>query len=585
MAPSAVAGSWPLNQAITWAGAMALASAYRANGQDGEARKLIVHFWRDKAFEAEPQRQMLARFSDYLTVADHVRRTDMLLYGQQGPAARDMIALLPADQQAVAQARMAYRANLGNAESVAERVPSALANDPGLAFERVRYLHKRKQTDLAVSLIPSLTSSPPNADAGAAIWPERRALIGAALSAHDYQAAYRAAADNGLEPGVDYAEAEFYAGWLALTKLNDPKKADVHFAHIQDVGSSPITQSRALYWRGRAAEAMGDPIGAKTLYAQGAQYVTTFYGQLAAERAGMGEFALGHDPAPTAADRARFEGREMVQAARLLAQTGESDLFRTFVLTIDDTLPNAEEYALLSDMARSYDDQDLSMRVIRVAAQHGYVLPDRGYPLLDTASQDARKPEMALVYGIIRQESSFAPRVRSGVGARGMMQLMPATASRVARRLGMPYSPGKLDDPDYNVALGSAYLGDMINSFSGSYVMATASYNAGPNHMPEWSAICGDPRTASGDPVDFIECIPLSETRNYVMRVMEGMQVYRARLNGGHAPLTLSQDLKRGLYMAGSTPTVAWTAPTAAPGDQAAAAAALPRGVMAPIAD
>ena len=565
-------------------GAMALAAAYQGAGQTDKAKALIVHFWRDKVFEADAQRQMLARFGIYLTADDHIHRTDMLLYGQQGPAARDMMALLPDDQQALAQARMAYRAGLANADSVAQRVPANLANDPGLAFERVRYLHKRKQTDQALYLIPSLPKTVPNADAGAAIWPERRALIAAALTARDYRSAYRAADENGLQPGVDYAEAEFYAGWLALTKLKDPKAADVHFAHIQQVGSSPITQSRALYWRGRAAEAMGDPIGAKDLYSQGAEYVTTFYGQLAAERAGMGEFAIGHDPSPSSADRDRFDGREMVQAARYLADAGEMDLFRTFVLTIDDTLPNAEEYALLVDLARTYGDQDLSMRVVRVAAQHSYVLPDRGYPTIAGASSGAGGPEMALVYGIVRQESGFDPRVRSGVGARGMMQLMPATAAHVARGLGVAYAPSRLDDPDYNVQLGSAYLGNLVNNFAGSYVMGTASYNAGPNHMPDWTAICGDPRTATGDPVDFIECIPLSETRNYVMRVLEGMQVYRARLNGGHAALTLSQDLKRGVYVPGANPTVAWT-PSAAPAGQTTTAAGLPGGTMAPIPD
>ncbi|MDB5426588.1 MAG: transglycosylase [Phenylobacterium sp.] len=150
--------------------------------------------------------------------------------------------------------------------------------------------------------------------------------------------------------------------------------------------------------------------------------------------------------------------------------------------------------------------------------------------------------------GITRQESGFDPNVRSGAGARGMMQLMPSTAAILARRIGISYSPGKLDEPDYNMRLGSTYLGQLVTQFSGSYVMAAAGYNAGPGRPTQWTSFCGDPRGGSTDPVDFIECIPFSETRNYVMRVMENMQVYRAKLNGGSAPITLSADLKRGAY-------------------------------------
>ncbi len=157
---------------------------------------------------------------------------------------------------------------------------------------------------------------------------------------------------------------------------------------------------------------------------------------------------------------------------------------------------------------------------------------------------------------------------------------MLSTARILARRMGEPYSAERLYNPDYNMRLGSAYLGGMINSFGGSYVMAAASYNAGPNHMPDWTSICGDPRASSGDPLDFIECIPFSETRNYVMRVMESMEVYRARLNGGHAALTLSQDLKRGGYVPNAAPL---SAMGPAPTDTAAAAQA--PGTMAPIPD
>jgi soluble lytic murein transglycosylase len=301
---------------------------------------------------------------------------------------------------------------------------------------------------------------------------------------------------------------------------------------------------------GRAAEARGDAAAAKGFYLQGARFYTAFYGQLAAEKAGVLALSLGHDPVVTPTDRARFESRDLVRAARMLAESGQRDLFRCFVLLGADTVTSGQEAAMLVDMARAYGDQDLAMRSVRAAAQHGFILPERGYPIRGESTV-AEMADPAIVFGITRQESGFDPHVRSGVGARGMMQLMPSTAKILARRMGERYSPAMLDEPDYNMRLGSRYIGGMINDFGGSYVMAAAAYNAGPGRPADWAGYCGDPRASGVDPVDFIECIPFSETRNYVMRVLEGAQVYRARLNGGVAPITLAEDLRRGGYVYG----------------------------------
>ncbi|HYD44168.1 MAG TPA: lytic transglycosylase domain-containing protein [Phenylobacterium sp.] len=527
-------------------GAMALASALQATGKGQEATALIRRWWRDKLFESDVQRRMLARFGGDLTQDDHVRRLDILLYGSQGPATRDMLGLVPADQRQLAEARMAFRSNSADANTLATNLPANLANHPGLAFERAAYLRRRNMSELALGMVRNFPTEVPHDEAAERIWGERYQLILAALRNRDYRGAYNAAANSGLTKGVQGADAEFYAGWLALVRLRDPAQADRHFANLERIGRSPITEGRALYWRGRAAEAAGDKVGAAAFYGRAAQHGTVFYGQLALEKIGQ-PLKLGRDPEITTADRARFDGREAVRAARILNSIGEDDAFNAFVLALDDVLPTLEEQALLVDLARSYGSQDLSMKVVRAAAQRGFILPERGYPMR-TPPQVFGAPEPALTLGITRQESGFDPRVRSGAGARGMMQLMPATASIVARKIGVGYSADQLYEPDYNMRLGQTYLRDVIDQFSGSYVMGIASYNAGPGRPAQWSAFCGDPRTASVDGIDFIECIPFSETRNYVMRVMEGMQVYRARLNNGTAPVTLTRDLNRGGY-------------------------------------
>lgn len=529
-------------------GAMTLASAYQALGRQQQAVDLIRRTFRDKVFEADAQRAMITRFGSMLTPDDYVRRADILLYGQQGPAARDIVAMLSDTQAAAARVRMAYRQNAANANDLYNGLTPDLQASPGVVFERAAYLRRKGMDTLALPMVVNFPA-PPTEEASTTIWKERKQLVVAALKAGDSAGAYAAAANVQALAPADIAESEFYAGWIALTRLRNPDAAAAHFAQIAAVGASPITKGRALYWQGRAAEAQGDLIAAQAFYSEGARYITTFYGQLAAEKAGLKELRLDPDPVITAGDRARFYGREQVRAARILADIGARDLFRSLVLYIDDTLPNAQESALLVDLARGYGDQDLAMRAVRTAAQRGFILAERGYPLLDhhfTPGPGAA--ETAFVYSISRQESNFDPEARSGVGARGMMQLMPATASLVARKLGEAHSLERLSDASYNMRLGSVYLGQMVNSFSGSYIMAAAAYNAGPGRPAQWAGLCGDPRGASTDPLDFIECIPFSETRNYVMRTLETTMVYRARLNGGVTPLTLSSDLKRGGY-------------------------------------
>ncbi len=531
---------------LTGQGAMALASALKATGKPLEAATVIRTAWRGIPFDIDVQRAMLARFGDVLTADDHVTRADMLLYGPQGEAARAMLDLLPSDQRAVDMARIALRQGASNAQAQVDALPPSQQVLPGLAYERVLAARDRGDTYTARAMAAYLPDRIPFDGAGERLWRHGSQAV-AALKAGDSNGAYAIAAHTGLTAGGDAADAEFMAGWLAFARLKDARLADTHFAKLQTIGQSPLTQSRALYWRGRSAEAQSDPLQAQIFYGQASRYYTTFYGQLSAMKSGAKTITLERDPDITTADRARFEGRDAVRATRTLAEIGAKDTFKSFVASLSDTLPTGQEEALLVDLARGYGDQEVSMRAVRNAAKRGFILAERGYPLR-TPPLVAGAPEAAFILGITRQESSFDPHARSGPGARGMMQLMPGTAAVVARRMGIPFSAGQLDDPDYNMQLGSAFLGQLVTQFSGSYVMASAAYNAGPGRPTEWAMGCGDPRSSSTDPLDFIECIPFSETRDYVMRVMEATQVYRARLNGGSAPITLATDLKRGGY-------------------------------------
>lgn len=550
LSPAGIVQWFGGDQPGTAEGAMALASALQATGRTAEATTLIRGWWRDRLFDANTQTAMLGRFGAVLTPEDHIKRADLLLYGPQGPAAQQVIALLPTDFQALSRARMQLRSGAASPSTVVASVPADLRDHAGLAFEQARYYREHNMAAMAFPLLARFPSAPGHNDGDDRVWDERRRLMNAAIQTRNWRVAYTAVANSELLDPADLSEAEFFAGWLALTKLNDNAAAERHFQRVRSVARTPVTSGRAWYWLGRTAEARGDQVEAHRRYVEGSRWWTSFYGQLSAEKAGTPEIVLTDDPNPTPADRARFDGRELVQADRILAEAGERELFRTFTLHIDDTLPTAEEAALLVDMARQYQDQFTSMLVVRAVAQRGFIMPGRGYPVRMPPTVYGG-PETAFVLGLTRQESGFDPAIGSGAGARGMMQLMPATAALVARQMGESYSLGRLSDPDYNMRLGQTYLGTILQRFGGSYVMAAAGYNAGPGRPVQWSAFCGDPREGT-DPLDFIECIPFTETRDYVMRVLDSTQIYRARLNGGRARITLSEDLRRGAE--GSTP-------------------------------
>lgn len=542
--PDAAINLFARNGPTTVQGAIALADALEQRGRSDEARRLITDWWRTRSFDDATQTRVLTRWGSGLTRDDHEARLNMLLLGPHGPATRAVVQLVSPERQAVANAVMALRTAYSPDAMVANLSPSQ-ARDPAVVLERVRILRSQNRQSEGFALLAALPAAPSHTEGQNTLWSERRNYFLDALERRNWQAAYDAMAGHGFPAGERMVDAEFFAGWAALVKLNDPARAARHFEALRQMSSTPITQGRALYWLGRAAEAQGNTPAAVQYYRDGARHIQTFYGQLAAEKAGMTTITLPADPVPTGADVAAFEANELVRAMRILGETGEMSLFRVFAYQLDDDLPGAVGLAQLMDLSRNYNEGFTAMMVGRAASQRGFLMPERQYPIRMPPPVSGAAP-LEFTLAITRQESSFDPRARSHANARGMMQFLPATGRTVARQLGLPYSDERLYDADFNMSLGSYHLADLTNRFGGSMLLTTIGYNAGPARPPQWIARCGDPRGGGVDPVDFIECAPFTETRNYMMRVMENMQVYRARLNGGSAPLTLSADLRRG---------------------------------------
>ena len=375
-------------------------------------------------------------------------------------------------------------------------------------------------------------------------WIERRALSRELVDRGDIKTAYRIAAAHAAESPTNAADAEFHAGWYALRGLNDAKTASRHFARIAEIAATPLSLSRAYYWLGRAAES-GAPGNASDYFARAATYGTTFYGQLAAERIGRKALNVAY-PSPSAAERKTFSEREAVSAIARLEGAGYARYAEMLYRDLAGQLNSPGELALLAAMAEKQGNHYLALRVGKIAAQRGLDVGALSHPVgVIPASANIAGSGKALAYAIARQESEFNVSAVSGVGARGLLQLMPGTAKEVAKKAGMAYSADRLtSDAGYNATLGAAFLGEQLGRFNGSYILTFAGYNAGPSRAAQWVERYGDPRGKDIDTVvDWIERIPFTETRSYVQRVMENYQVYKMRLSGSY---DISGDLING---------------------------------------
>lgn len=547
-------------------GATRYALALLSAGDKAGAEKVARQAWVNLNFQPGTEADFYNKFSTLLRAEDNAARLDRLVWDGQDAAARTMFPYVEPDQRAAADLRLRMRRGDKTAESATLNLPPALQNSPGILFERVRLARQANADDLARAI---LFAVPPGAPRPEIWWNERAILARRALTQGNITDAYKIAANHGLSDGAAYAEAEWLAGWIALRYLNDPDTAKRHFDAMGARVTTKVSRARAGYWSGRASEAAGRPDEASAAYNSVARHSLTFYGQLAAARAGLSEPNMA-EPVPTAQERQAFDKNELTRVVRLLREVGRPDLTDHFLDRLDDTAQSAGEQSLAVSLAHEVVRPEVAVRLARRAKRDDAIFLTYGYPT--AAMPSGGGPEQALVNATIRQESAFNPQAVSSAGARGLLQLMPGTAKHVAQMLKVPYALQKLtSDTDYNLKLGRAYMDKQVEDFSGSYILAVAAYNAGPGRVRQWLRTYGDPRDAEVDVIDWIESIPFNETRDYVQRVLEGVQVYRWRLGQKVSVSSLDKDLTR----ARATPKVdAKTPPVPVSAAAAAAAAA-----------
>jgi len=514
------------------------AEAHFALNPTAKAVQHLRELWVQSNFSKSQEKQFYRRHKKHITKADNVARLERLVWAQKFWPARRQIWKVDKATRKLAVARLWLMRREGNVDKAIrdlEKAAPQLINHAGLIFERARWRRRKNKTDGAAQLILDFQGDPIRPDRW---WGERALLARSYLQKDNPQKAYLLSSRHGLTPkqAAKYSDAEWLSGWMQLRFLNNPKRALKHFTNMLQVVNYPISVARGAYWSGRAALALGQTEDARRWLTKAAEHATTYYGQLASARLGQGvspnlqSEALNSD----ATTRAAFAASPVRLAAQILAEIGEAQRMRPFIIHLADANPSGPWQKLTADFATRYGRPDLAITVAKRSERQGTPLGDVSYPSLKPPGHKVLTDpvETPLVLAVIRQESAFYINAKSHVGARGLMQVMPATAKHVAKDNRLPYDRKRLSsDATYNLIIGQVYLSSMVEKFDGSYPMALAAYNAGPHRVSRWMKAFGDPRTQAVDLIDWIEMIPYTETRNYVQRVLENLSVYRVKLS------------------------------------------------------
>ncbi len=516
-------------KASTREGAIWLAEKAEAEARHEEADKRYRAIWSKEIFSTDQESAFLSAHGDRLRAEDHEQRLDRLIWERRFSEAHRQVRRVSGEVRTLAEARMAFATLSSAASNEFLRVPKTLRDDPGLVYERARWLRRRNKDDRAVALLLAHGGNRPHPDLW---WAEQAALARDALTDGRISQAYGLTANHALTTPGGIAEAEWLAGWISFQFLKDYAAAERHFQRLFNSVKTPVSRARGAYWLGRVHAARGDAEKAAEWYARAAEEPTVFYGQMAAARLPDGGKTHAEPKIPKEA-AARVQKHEFSALLRLLDQSGEEHLFAVFARALyNAALDDGERLAavaLVSDLSLSQ-----GVRLSRLLRQHNVRETHISYPVPGWIELPP-SPSPALVLAVIRQESNFDMQATSSAGAKGLLQLMPRTAKHEALMMKQPYAPEALTRrPNTNVAIGSHYLGRLLDRYAGHPALALAAYNAGESRVDQWVRNIGDI-----DSITWIESIPFKETRNYVQRVLENADIYRRRVNV--APIRLAE--------------------------------------------
>jgi soluble lytic murein transglycosylase len=538
---SATVHSFTGDQPASAKGRLALARALLAEGDRDGAGRWIRQAWRTEELSERAEAAAFETFHDLLTREDHRARMDKRIGAKDLSAAKRAAQHLGSDELSIVKACAAVAANAAKALDLLDAVETTARQDLGYTLCRIHWLARHDRIEDATRLTLAAAPETMALQDTDEWWRERRILARKLLDLGKFQSAYQVVRDAALPASETYrADFHFMSGWIALRYLNDPATARAHFAHIDDGSANPIVLARANYWRGRVAEAIGEKDEMRASYQAAARHTTAYYGQLARAKLGLDRIELR---APLPADPANdpLLSDERVRAADMLYAIGERDVVVSFVVDFAEESVDVTALAALGELTGRRNHARAMLEIGKTALARGLAVDPYAFPTIGIPQHSPIGPEIerSVIYSVARTESAFDQRDKSAANAVGLMQVTPEAARDTAKRFGVTYDWDRMvSDPVYNTQMGAAELSALLKEYSGSHIMTFAGYNAGRGRVRDWVKLYGDPRDPNVDAIDWVERIPFAETRNYVQRVMENLQVYRVRFEAGASVMT-----------------------------------------------
>jgi len=513
-------------------GKIKLAEAYLEQGKTEKVRELIKEGWITATIRKNDLGYYRAKFKKFIDSDDHVKRADYLSWERKYWDLKRMLKYLPKDQRALYNARQILMSNSYGVDNAISKVPQYLKEDPGLEFDRLRWRNRRGRLDGSLEILYrnslKTESQMVRPDKW---WDQRESVVRSLIYKKRYKTAYKISSEHALSAGASFAEAEWLSGWIALTFLNSPEYAINHFQNFYNNVGYPISLARGAYWLGASYELLNETELSKEFYSEAAKFPMTYYGQLAFNKINPGgNFELQDQSFFDKEYEKEFKKNKLIRHLILLKELNATQLGKDIFKHLADLNIEKGSEVLAADLATNLERYDFAIQISKKASYEKRFYNKFNYPIIATPKEINNKtmPKSEVILAIIRQESEFDRSANSWAGARGMMQLMKYTAKIVAKQAKLPYSiSGLTRDPEYNIKLGSYYFNSLIEDYNGVYPFAIAAYNAGPNRVKTWRRVNGDPSKGQLSYINWIEQIRFEETRNYVQRVLENINVYK----------------------------------------------------------
>ncbi len=517
-------------------GKIKLGEIYISQGKHEEGAKLIKEGWITARLSKSDLKYLRKKYKKIITVSDNIKRADWHAWEGKHWDVQRMLRYLPKEETKLYRARQLLMSRSYGVDNAIANVPERLKNDIGLQYDRLKWRRRRGRLDPSLEILFKIPNDPKKLVRPEIWWKERAILARSLIYKKKYALAYKVSSNHSLSEGPEYADAEWLSGWISLTFLNDPNMALQHFKNFYNNVGYPISLSRGAYWLGKTYKIIKNDKKANEWFAEASKYMTTYYGQLAFTEINSGEsFSLNGLPEITKDYEKKFNKHNLIKNVRLLHELDKTKYAKDILKHLAKLNIEKGSEVLAGKLAIEIDRYDYAIQISKQASYEKRFHNQLNYPIIEVPEvvNQKRMPKPELILAVIRQESEFDYKANSSAGARGMMQLMTYTAKLVAKQAKLPYAKSKLKtDPNYNIKLGSYYLAGLLEEYEGSYPFALAAYNAGPKRVKYWKKINGNPQKGKISYIDWVELIKFRETRNYVQRVLENVNVYRYMLKG-----------------------------------------------------